>query len=169
MEKLLVVIFDDEKKAYEGSRALSALDAEGSISIHSEAVVSKNADGKLSIKEADGDFPIRTLGGTALGSLAGLLGGPVGFGQRRRWTQKCAPSSSMPRKHRVTPRRPWKRGPMSFVTSSRSAQPTARVDPQVATIKRGSREEIRRRERFSRRETQCARTFKEAPWTARRN
>jgi uncharacterized membrane protein len=80
MERMLVVIFDDEKKAYEGSRALYQLDMEGSISIHAESVISKNTDGKLTIKQADGDFPIRTLAGTALGSLIGLLGGPIGFG-----------------------------------------------------------------------------------------
>jgi uncharacterized membrane protein len=80
MERMLVVIFDDEKKAYEGSRALYQLDLEGDISIYAEAVISKNTDGKLSIKQADGDFPIRTLGGTAIGSLLGLLGGPIGFG-----------------------------------------------------------------------------------------
>jgi len=80
VEKMLVVIFDEEKKAYEGSRALSELDVEGSISIHAESVISKNADGKLTTKQAEGDFPIRTLGGTALGSLLGLLGGPIGVG-----------------------------------------------------------------------------------------
>jgi uncharacterized membrane protein len=80
MEKMLVVVFDDEKRAYEGSRALSQLDQEGSVSIHAESVISKNADGKLTVKEVDGDFPIRTLGGTALGSLVGLLGGPAGAG-----------------------------------------------------------------------------------------
>lgn len=80
MEKMLVVIFDDEKKAYEGSRALYQLDLEGNISIHAESVISKNTDGKLTVKEADGDFPIRTFAGTALGSLLGLLGGPIGLG-----------------------------------------------------------------------------------------
>ena len=80
MEKMLVVIFDDEKRAYEGSRALNQLDLEGNISIHAESVISKNADGKLTVKQADGDFPIRTLGGTALGALLGLLGGPIGLG-----------------------------------------------------------------------------------------
>lgn len=80
MEKLLVVIFDDEKQAYEGSRALNQLDFEGSITIHAESLIAKNADGKLTIKQINDDFPIRTLGGTALGSLLGLLGGPVGLG-----------------------------------------------------------------------------------------
>jgi uncharacterized membrane protein len=80
MEKMLVVVFDDEKKAYEGSRALTQLDAEGSITIHAESVVQKNADGTVSAKQTEGDFPIRTLGGTAIGSLIGLLGGPIGLG-----------------------------------------------------------------------------------------
>jgi len=79
MEKMLVITFDDEKKAYEGSRALYALDVEGSISIHAAAVLAKDAAGKLTVKEADGDFPIRTLAGTTLGSLIGLIGGPLGL------------------------------------------------------------------------------------------
>jgi len=79
MEKMLVIIFDDEKKAYEGSRALLQLDGEGSVTVHAECVITKGADGKLTVQQTDGDFPIRTLAGTALGSLIGLLGGPAGF------------------------------------------------------------------------------------------
>jgi len=80
MERMLVVVFNDESKAYEASRALNQLDAEGSITIHAESVITKNADGTVTVKQADGDFPIRTIGGTAIGSLVGLLGGPVGIG-----------------------------------------------------------------------------------------
>ena len=80
MERMLVVVFSDESKAYEGSRALTQLDGEGSISVHAESVIVKNADGTAAIKQADGDFPVRTLGGTAIGSLIGLLGGPIGLG-----------------------------------------------------------------------------------------
>jgi uncharacterized small protein (DUF1192 family) len=29
---------------------------------------------------SDGDFPVRTIGGTAIGSLIGVLGGPIGLG-----------------------------------------------------------------------------------------
>jgi uncharacterized membrane protein len=79
MEKMLVVIFDNETKAYEGSRALKQLDTEDSISVHAEAVIQKNADGTTSVKQTADEFPIRTLGGTAVGSLIGLLGGPVGL------------------------------------------------------------------------------------------
>jgi uncharacterized membrane protein len=80
MEKMLVVVFDDEPSTYEGSRALNQLDAEGSIAIHAESVIKKDANGKVSVMQAEGDFPVRTVGGTAIGSLIGLLGGPIGLG-----------------------------------------------------------------------------------------
>lgn len=79
MEKMLVVVFNDEPKTYAGSHALKQLDAEGSIAIHAESVIKKNADGTITIKQADGEFPIRTIAGTAIGSLIGLLEGPVGL------------------------------------------------------------------------------------------
>jgi uncharacterized membrane protein len=80
MERMLTVIFGDESKAYEGTRALKELDSEGSISIHAQAVLTKNPNGTISIKQTGEEFPIRTLSGTAIGALIGLLGGPVGFG-----------------------------------------------------------------------------------------
>jgi len=80
MEKMLVVAFDNEQKAYEGSRALNQLDAEGSISVYAESVIKKDSNGKVSVMQADGDFPVGTAEGTAIGSLIGLLGGPVGLG-----------------------------------------------------------------------------------------
>ena len=58
--------------------ALNQLDTEGSITIHAEAVIKKNADGTVSVMQADGDFPVRTVGGTAIGSLIGAAG-------RTRW------------------------------------------------------------------------------------
>src|SRR5579864_5458333 len=80
MEKMLVVVFENEKKAFEGTRALANLDFEGSIAIHAQAVIQKNQDGTVSMKQAEDDFPVRTVGGTAIGSLIGLLGGPIGLG-----------------------------------------------------------------------------------------
>ena len=76
---MLVVVFENETKVYEGSRALNELDQEGAISIHAESVIQKNADGTISVKQTEGDFPIRAVAGTAIGSLVGLLGGPIGF------------------------------------------------------------------------------------------
>lgn len=80
MEKMLVVAFENEAKAYEGARSLNQLDAEGSITIHSESVIRKNSDGTVSVLKTEDDFPVQTIGGTAIGSLIGALGGPVGFG-----------------------------------------------------------------------------------------
>lgn len=79
MERMLVVVFENEPKAYDGSRALKALDSEGSISVHAGAVIKKNDDGTATVKESGDDFPIRTVGGTVVGSLIGLLGGPIGL------------------------------------------------------------------------------------------
>lgn len=80
MLRMLVVVFDNELKAYEGSRALTQLDSEGSITIHAEAVIKKNADGTITVKQSGDEFPIRAVGGTAIGALIGLLGGPIGLG-----------------------------------------------------------------------------------------
>lgn len=80
MEKMLVVIFEDESKAYQGSQVLKELDHEGSIAAHAEVVIKKNADGTVTIKDEEEEFPIRTAAGTAIGAFIGLLGGPVGLG-----------------------------------------------------------------------------------------
>lgn len=79
MEKMVVVVFDNEKKAYDATRAIGELDSEGSISVHAEAVIAKSNSGSVSVKKEDDSFPIRTVTGTAVGSLIGLLGGPIGL------------------------------------------------------------------------------------------
>jgi len=78
MDRMLVVVFDSESKAYEGKRALSQLDSDGSIGLWAYAVVAKNADGTATVKQGDDPGPLGTLAGTALGSLIGVLFGPVG-------------------------------------------------------------------------------------------
>jgi len=79
MERMLVVIFDDETKAYEGKSALRQLEREGSISAYAGAVVARKADGTTSVKQFDDFGPVGSLVGTSLGSLIGLLGGPAGL------------------------------------------------------------------------------------------
>ncbi len=78
MDRVLVVVFDNETKAYEGEKALLQLDAEGSISVYAHEVVAKQADGTVTVKQGHGPGPVGTLVGTALGSIIGLLGGPAG-------------------------------------------------------------------------------------------
>ena len=79
MDRMLIVVFDNETKAYEGKKALLQLDNEGSIGVYAYAVVAKKADGTASIKQGDDSGPLGTLVGTALGSLIGVLFGPVGL------------------------------------------------------------------------------------------
>jgi len=79
MDRMLVVVFDNENKAYEGKKALLQLDGEGSIGVYGYAVLAKNADGSASIKQGDDVGPIGSLVGTSLGSLIGVLAGPVGL------------------------------------------------------------------------------------------
>jgi uncharacterized membrane protein len=79
MDRMLVVVFDNEVKAYQGKQALLELDGEGSISVYAYAVLTKHADGTASVKQEDDSGPLGTLLGTSFGSLIGLLGGPVGL------------------------------------------------------------------------------------------
>src|SRR5512138_978441 len=78
MERIIAVVFDNEKKAYEGKNALLNVAQNGDIAIYSGAVVTKHADGTASVKEFDDLGGLGGLTGTAVGSLIGLLGGPVG-------------------------------------------------------------------------------------------
>ncbi len=79
MDRMLVVVFDTEEKAYKGRKALLQLDDEGSIAVFACAVVAKNADGTATVKQSNDPGPLGTLVGTSLGSLIGLLGGPAGL------------------------------------------------------------------------------------------
>ena len=79
MDRMLVVVFDSENKAYDGKKALAQLDNEGSIVAYGYAVIGKNPDGTTTLKQTDDQGPLRTLVGTCLGSLIGLIGGPVGL------------------------------------------------------------------------------------------
>jgi len=79
MERIIAVVFDNEKKAYEGKTALQQVAQDGDIVIYGGAVVTKHADGTASVAEFDDLTGTGALAGTALGSLIGLLGGPVGM------------------------------------------------------------------------------------------
>jgi uncharacterized membrane protein len=75
---MLAVVFNDEKTAYEGARALRELNDEGSIAVYAAAVVCRNPDGSVSNKKVDEDLPLQTFAGTTIGAVIGLLGGPPG-------------------------------------------------------------------------------------------
>ncbi len=79
MERILVVIFDDEDKAYQGSRALAGLDEESVIALYADAIVKKDPDSAIGVIATHRADPQGAIGGTAVGSLIGMLGGPVGL------------------------------------------------------------------------------------------
>ena len=78
MDKMLVVVFKDESRAYEGTNALRELHAEGSITLYAAAVIAKDAQGKVTVKQAADQGPAGTALGFATGGLIGMLGGPAG-------------------------------------------------------------------------------------------
>jgi uncharacterized membrane protein len=78
MNRFAVMVFPDEKRAYQGLRALQELHAEGSVTVWSTDVVQRAADGKLSILKGNDQGPLGTGLGALAGGLVGLFGGPVG-------------------------------------------------------------------------------------------
>jgi len=79
ISSFVAVVFPDERKAYEGLRALKKLHEECSITMYSNAVVQRSAEGWLSVKEKQTEGPAGTGVGALVGGLIGLLaGGPVG-------------------------------------------------------------------------------------------
>lgn len=79
MKNVIVASFKEEAKAIEALHKLKELNAYGDIAIYEQIMVRKNTDGKTEILNADSSEGWRTLAGMGVGSLLGLLGGPVGF------------------------------------------------------------------------------------------
>jgi uncharacterized membrane protein len=79
MDKMLVVVFDNESQAYEGIRALKELDGDGTITLYSQAVIAKDAAGKVGVRQAADPGPLGTAVGLVTGGLVGVVGGPAGM------------------------------------------------------------------------------------------
>jgi uncharacterized membrane protein len=79
VEKTLVIVFDDEAKAYGGSHALEGLEEHGDVTLDELAIIVKHADGSACVENI-GRFRrlTRTITGGVLGGLLGLACGPVG-------------------------------------------------------------------------------------------
>lgn len=76
---IVVVKFADPSKAYQALSVLKACDEDGRIGLESAAVVERTASGELQIPEsADNLGPVGMAGGSLLGMLIGVLGGPIG-------------------------------------------------------------------------------------------
>ena len=79
MSKFIVSVFDSEKAAYEGSRALKDLHQDGNIVVFADAVITKDDQGVVQIQEAADEGPIGTATGMLVGGLLGALAGPAGM------------------------------------------------------------------------------------------
>jgi uncharacterized membrane protein len=79
MERMLVVVFESEAKAYEGSRVLEGMNEDGVITVHAARIVTKGQDGAIEVISRYDTVPEGAMGGTALGGLIGLLAGPAGL------------------------------------------------------------------------------------------
>ena len=77
MDKVIAVVFNNEKNAYEGLSALREMHSDGNVTLYDDAVVVKDASGKVTTRELS-DGGIGTAVGLLTGSLIGVLGGPIG-------------------------------------------------------------------------------------------
>ncbi len=80
MEKLMVVVFDDDAKAREGLRILQELDHACDVSVYEAQVVAKEPGGAVRVIDDADLLRSPMIGGSSVvGALIGLLGGPVGL------------------------------------------------------------------------------------------
>jgi uncharacterized membrane protein len=77
MDRMLVVICREENKTEEAKRALLRLDRENRISIYAYALVGKNVNGTVTVKEAQDFGPLGTFVGTALANLVSVFDHPI--------------------------------------------------------------------------------------------
>jgi uncharacterized membrane protein len=78
-DNVIAVSFPEEANAYEALARLKELDSEGSVGVRGAAVVAREEDGRITIKDQfDTEGFQDTAGGGLLGLLVGVLGGPLG-------------------------------------------------------------------------------------------
>jgi uncharacterized membrane protein len=75
MDNILVVVFENESKAGEGSQALREMEIEGSIHLYAKVVIARDTDGKIQVKQSSDMGAAGTVGGLVIGALIGLFGG----------------------------------------------------------------------------------------------
>lgn len=79
MNKLIAVVFPDEKNAYEAVHALQELHGDGSVTLYGSTVVQRQAHGSLSVEEKTDQGPLSVAVGSVIGALIGLFGGAPGI------------------------------------------------------------------------------------------
>jgi len=79
MVNVVAVNFEEGSKAYEALTVLKELDGQGRVHALGAAVVVRDEDGRVVVKDAVGDTGLEgTTTGGIIGLLIGILGGPFG-------------------------------------------------------------------------------------------
>ena len=80
MEKLIVIVFDEQSKAHAGLEALRELDRDGELSLFEVQSVVREPNGEIRVIEnpEDLDFPVIGFS-TLVGTFVGVLAGPLGL------------------------------------------------------------------------------------------
>ena len=78
-QNVIVVGFADDNRAYEALTTLKELASQGQVELTEAAVVTRDEDGHIDVKDqiADDGF-VGTASGGLVGLLIGILGGPLG-------------------------------------------------------------------------------------------
>jgi uncharacterized membrane protein len=77
-ETMIVVVFDSEGAAYEGSNKLRELHQSGDLTVYADAVIAKDRDGQIHIRKTEDEGPIGMAVGSLVGAMVGMLAGPAG-------------------------------------------------------------------------------------------
>jgi len=80
VEKLIVIVFDEQSKAHAGLEALRELDRDGELSLFEVQSVVREPNGRIRVIEnpEDLDFPVIGFS-TLVGTFVGVLAGPIGL------------------------------------------------------------------------------------------
>ena len=79
MENVLAITFEEDANAYEALTKLEELNAQGRVDVSGAAVVVRQENGTLEVKDESGDVGWEgTASGGILGLLIGVIGGPFG-------------------------------------------------------------------------------------------
>lgn len=78
MNRMLMVMFDDDRSAEAATHVLKALHDEGDITLYALGVIARDAAGKIRIEKAVDPTSVGTGVGLAVGGFVGMFGGPLG-------------------------------------------------------------------------------------------
>lgn len=78
MDALVTVVFDDERAAFRGARAILRLASYGKVGLFGLALIEKRPNGTVTTTSVQDPGPSGTLAGTPVGALIEALGDPTG-------------------------------------------------------------------------------------------